>query len=89
VRLLTDCLPLIFFNFEVDVSSTSSFCSNPDALGIDDSEKGIFNSLKSIARLPPSPLKEDDRLGDSVTGTAGDLALEEAGKKSSATGTGE
>ena len=73
----------------VEVSSTSSFCSNPDALGIDESEKGIFNSLKSIARLPSSPPKEDDRLGDSVTGAAGDLALEVAGKKSSATSTGE
>ena len=68
---------------------STSFCSNPDALGIDESEKGIFNSLKSIARLPSSPPKEDDRLGDSVTGAAGDLALEEAGKKSSAAGTGE
>ena len=73
----------------IEVSSTSSFCSNPDALGIDESEKGIFNSLKSIARLPSSLPKEDDRLGDSVTGAAGDLALGEAGKMSSATGTGE
>ena len=72
----------------VEVSSTS-FCSNPNALGIDESEKGIFDSLKSIARLLPSPPKEDDRLGDSVTGAAGDLALEVAGKKSSAAGTGE
>ena len=63
----------------VEVSSTS-FCSNPNALGIDESEKGIFDSLKSIARLLPSPPKEDDRLGDSVTGAAGDLALEVAGK---------
>ena len=65
------------------------FCSNPDALGIDESEKGIFNSLRSIARLPSSLPKEDDRLGDFAAGAAGDLALGEAGKMSSATGTGE
>ena len=34
----------------IEVSSTSSFCSNPDALGIDESEKGIYDALKNIAR---------------------------------------
>ena len=71
------------------MSSTSFFCSNPDALGIDESEKGIFDSLKNIAQLPPSPPKEDDRLGDYAAGTAGDLAIGEAGKESPAAGTGE
>ena len=73
----------------IEVSSTSSFCSNPDALGIDESEKGIFYSLKSIACLPPSPLKGDDQEADSAAGTAGDRVLGEAGKESPAAGTGE
>ena len=55
-------------------------CSNPDALGVE-SERGIF-SLKTIAQLPPSPSKDDDRLGDSAAGTAENLATGEAGKKS-------
>ena len=50
------------------------FCSNPDALGVDESEKGIFSSLKTIAQLPPSPLKDDDRLGDSAADMAKILA---------------
>ena len=58
------------------------YCSNPDTLGIDESEKGIFDSLKNIAQLPPSPPKEDDRLGDSAAGTAENLATGEADKKS-------
>ena len=65
------------------------FCSNPDALGVDESEKGIFSSLKSIAQLPPSPSKNDDRLGDSAAGVAESPAAEEAGKKSPIAGTGE
>ena len=73
----------------VEVSSTSSFCSNPDALGIDESEKGIFYSLKNIAQLPPSPPKEDDQLGDSAASTEGDLAIGEMGKESPTAGTGE
>ena len=84
------CLSLLFFDFVVEVSSTSSFCSNPDALVIDESEKGIFfYSLRNIAQLPPSPPKEDDRLGNFATGTVGDLALGEEGKESPAVGTGE
>ena len=51
--------------------------------------RGFFDSLRNIAQLPPSPLKEDDRLGNFATGTAGDLALGEAGKESPAVGTGE
>ena len=73
----------------IEVSSTSSFCSNPGALGIDESEKGIFDSLKNIAQLPPSSPKEDDRSGDSAAGAAGDLVLGEASKESPAAGTGE
>jgi len=73
----------------IEVSSTSSFCSNPDALGIDESEKGIFYSLKNIARLPLDSPKEGDRLADSAASSVGDLVLGEAGKESSAAGTGE
>ena len=73
----------------IEVSSTSSFCSNPDALGIDESEKGVFDALKNIARLPPRSLKEDDGLSGSAAGAAESLAAEEAGKKPSVTGTGE
>ena len=65
------------------------FCSNPDALGIDESEKGMFGSLKSIAQLPPSPPKEDDRVADSAAGTAENLANGEAGKKSPIAGSSE
>ena len=65
------------------------FCSNPDALGIDESEKGIFDSLKNIARLPLDSPKEGDRLADSAAGAAADLSITEAGKESPAAGTGE
>ena len=73
----------------IEVSSTSSFCSNPDALGIDESKKGIFYSLKNIAQLPPGSPKEGSRLADSAAGAAGDLSIGEAGKGSPAAGTGE
>ena len=63
------------------MSSTSSFCSNPDALGIDESEKGIFDSLRNIAHLPPRPPREGDRLVDSVAGTVENLMAEEACKE--------
>ena len=66
------------------------FCSNPDALGIDDTVKDpIFASLKSITQLPPSPSRNDDRLGDSAAGTAESPVAEEAGKKSPVVDTGE
>ena len=78
----------VFLDFVTEASS-ASFCSNPSALGIDELEKGIFYSLKNIAQLPPSPPKEDDRLGDSAAGTAGNLAIGEVGKESPAAGTGE
>ena len=68
---------------------TSSFCSNPDALGIDESEKGIFYSLNNIAQLPPGSPKEDDRLGDSDVGAMGNLAVGEADKKSPTASAGE
>ena len=84
---MIDCF-LFSFDFVVKVSSTS-FCSNPDALGFDESEKGIFDSLKNIARLPLDSPKEGDRLADSAAGSAGDLVLGEAGKESSAAGTDE
>ena len=87
MRLLIDCF-LLSFDFVVEVSSTS-FCSNPDALGFDESEKGIFDSLKNIAWLPLDSPKEGDRLADSATGAAGDLSIGEAGKVSPAAGTGE
>ena len=73
----------------IEVSGTSSFCSNPDALGIDESEKGIFDSLKNIAHLSSSPPKEGDRLGGSAAVTAESHAVEEAGWDSSTAGTGE
>ena len=65
------------------------FCSNPDALGVDESEKGIFASLKSIAQLPSSPSKDSDRLGDTAAGMAESPAAEEASKKSPVAGTSE
>ena len=65
------------------------FCSNPDALGIDELEKGILDSLKNITQLPSSPSKDGDRLGDTAAGTAESPAAKEAGKKSSVAGTGE
>ena len=71
------------------MSSTSSFCSNPDALGIDESEKGIFDSLKNIAQLPPSSPRGDDQLGNSAVGTAESPVAEEAGKEPPSAGTGE
>ena len=71
------------------MSGTSSFCSNPDALGIDESEKRIFDSLKNIAQLPPGSPKEDDGLADSAASIADSPAAGEAGKESSVAGTGE
>jgi len=66
------------------------FSSNTDALRVDVSEKGIFTSLKSITQLPPSPSRDDDRLGDSTAGTVESPATEEGeGKKSPVTDTGE
>ena len=66
------------------------FCSNPNALGIDDMIKDpIFASLKSITQLPPSPSRNDDRLGDSDAGTAESPATEEGeGRKSPVADTG-
>ena len=86
MRLLIDCF-LLFFDSVVEVSST--FCSNSDALGFDESEKGIFYSLRNIAQLPLGSPKEGDRLTDSAAGAVGDLSIGEAGKESPAAGTGE
>ena len=65
------------------------FCSNRDTLGIDESKKGIFDSLKNITQLPPSPSKDEGRVDDSAAGMAESLATGEAGKKSPTAGTGE
>ena len=65
-------------------------CSNPDALGVDDSEKGIFSSLKSITQLPPCPSRNDDQLADPAASIAESPATEEGeGKKSPIADTGE
>ena len=73
----------------IQVSSTSSFCITPDALRFDESEKGVFYSLKNIAQLPPSSPKEGDQLGDSMVGAEGNLAVGEADKKSPTASAGE
>ena len=78
MRLLIDCF-LFSFDFVVEVSNTS-FGSNLDALGFDESEKGIFYFLKNIPRLPLDSPKEGDRLADSAAGSARDLVLGEAGE---------
>ena len=65
-------------------------CSNPDAFGVDGTKKDIFDSLKNIAHLPPSPRKDEDRLDDSVVHTAESPTIGEGeGKKSPVAGTGE
>ena len=71
------------------MSSVSSFCRNFDALRFDESEKGIFYSLKNITRLPLDSPKEGDRVVDSAAGVAGNQALGEAGRESPAVDTGE
>ena len=73
----------------IEVLSTSSFCSTPDALGFDESEKGIFGSLENITKLLPGSLKEGDRVADSAAGDAGNLVVGEADKKSPAASAGE
>ena len=80
---------MLFFDFVVEVSSASSFCSNPDALGFDESEKEIFGSLMNITQLPPGLPKEGDRVADSAAGAAENLVTEEADKNSLVTSTGE
>ena len=76
------------FDTVIEVSS-AFFCSNPDALGFDESEKGIFYSLKNIARLHLDSSKEGDWLDNSAAGAVGELPIGEAGKQTPATGTGE
>ena len=71
------------------MSSASFFCSISDALGFDESEKGIFDSLNNIARLPLDSPKEGDRVIDSTAGVAGNQALGKAGGESPAAGTSE
>ena len=79
--MLIDHLSFAFFIFVLKCRVLPLFCSNPDALGVDESEKGFFAS-KSITQLPPSPSKDGDRLVDTAAGTAESPAAEEAGKKS-------
>ena len=74
----------------IEVSGTSSFCSTPDALEFDESEKGIFGSLRNIAQLPPGSPKEGDWVVDSAAGdTVGVQALREVGRESPTIDTGE
>jgi hypothetical protein len=69
---------------------SSTFCSNPDAFGVDNTEKDIFDSLKNITQLPPSPSKGEDRQDDSVIRTAESPTIEEVvGEKSPIASTGE
>ena len=82
-------MPFAFFVFVLKYRVLPLFCSNPDALGVDELEKGIFSSLKTIAQLPPSPSKDDNRLGDFVAGTTESSTAEVVGKKSPVAGTGE
>ena len=65
------------------------FCSNPDALGVDNTKKDVFDSLNTIAQLTPSPSKARDRIDDSAIRTAESPAIEGVGKKSPVAGTGE
>ena len=51
--------------------------------------KGIFDSLKNIAPLPPSQPRVDDRLVDSAIDMAENPATGGAGRESPAAGTGE
>ena len=84
---MIDCF-LLSFDFAVEVSSaSSSFCSNPDALGFDESEKEIFGSLKNITQLPPGSPKEGDRVADFAAGAVENLVTEEADKNSLVAGT--
>ena len=54
-------------------------CSNPKAFGVEGTNKDpIFDSLRSIAKLPPSPSKNDDRLDDFAIRTAESPATGEA-----------
>ena len=73
----------------IEVSSASSFRSNPDALGFDESEKGIFGSLKNITQLPPGSPKEGDRVADFAAGAVENLVTEEEDKNSLVAGTGK
>jgi hypothetical protein len=64
------------------------FCSNPDALGVDNTEKDVFDSLNTIAQLPPSLSNAGDHPDDSAIRTVESPVIEKAGKKSPVAGTG-
>ena len=69
----------------------SLFCSNLEDFGIEDMDKDpIFDSLKNITQLPPSPSKNEDRSDASAVRTAESPAIDEGeGKKSPVASTGE
>ena len=50
---MIDYLSLLFA-FVLEYRVLLLFYSNPDALGVDELEKGIFSSLKSMTQLPPA-----------------------------------
>ena len=86
---MIDHSSLIFLVFVLEYRVLLLFCSNLNALGVDESEKGIFASLKSSTQLPPSPSKDGDRVDDSGAGMAESPVAEGAGQKSFVVGTGE
>ncbi|XP_039841667.1 MAP7 domain-containing protein 2-like [Panicum virgatum] len=68
-------------------SGLSGVPNNPDALGVDNTEKDVFDSLNTIAQLPPSPSKAGGRPDDSAIRTTESPVIEKAGKKSHFVGT--
>ena len=66
-----------------------SLVAIPTPLDLMSRRRGFFYSLKNIARLPLDSPKEGDQVVDSAAGLAGNQALGEAGRESSAAGTGE
>ena len=66
------------------------FGSNPEDFGVEGTDKDpIFDSLNTIAQLPPCPSKAGDCMDDSAIQMAESPAIEEVGKKSLVSGTGE
>ena len=58
-------------------------------LGLMSRRKRFFYSLKNIAQLPPSPLKEGGRVADFAAGTAENLVAKEAERNPLDADTGE
>ena len=66
------------------------FCNNPDTFGVDDTKKDpIFDSLKRITQLPPSPSKDANCQDASAIRPAESPAIKEVSKKSPVAGTCE